>query len=216
MLKKILISFGIIAILLTILTQLSFNYWLIRVFDFPHIQLTFLTAIAIATYFIKFDFKSKSDYAFLTVLVLCFVYQFSHIYPYTKFAKYDIKNATPTKDTIAILGANVKQKNKKYQKLIKQIKKHNPDILLVTETNAQWLKELQSITSEKYQYKKEYPLENTYGIALYSKFPLQETSVEFLVSDTIPSIHTKVNLPNNTQIQLYAIHPTPPILGQNK
>jgi len=52
-------------------------------------------------------------------------------------------------------------------------------------------------------------------MALYSKFPLADAETKFLVSDSIPSIHTKVILKSNDTIQLIAIHPTPPMPQEN-
>lgn len=59
------------------------------------------------------------------------------------------------------------------------------------------------------------PLENTYGILLYSKFELVDPEVKFMVTDTIPSIHTKMMLPSGDITQLYAFHPTPPMPQEN-
>lgn len=216
MLKKILFSFGLLAIILTLLPLIPVDYWLIRMLDFPHLQLTLLTAIAIAVYFIRFNFKSKKDYFFLTVLVACVVFQFSKIYPYTSFSSKDILAAENTNaDSLRVFIANVKQKNKKYDLLKKELKKANADIVVLTEVNKRWLNEIKSST-QNYEFREEYPLDNTYGIALYSKKMLSDTRVNFLVSDTIPSIETKLKLDNGAMVQLYAIHPTPPFIGQNK
>jgi len=216
MLRKILYAFGFIAIVLAILTRLPFNYWLVRIVDFPHLQLTILTAIAIVTFFIRFDFKKFKDYAFITVLVSCFIFQFSLIYPYTKFSSFDINPSSKlNNDSIKVYTANVKQKNEHYSKLEKSINEVNPDIILLTEINKNWLKNIKKIVSEKYPYKVEQPLENTYGMAFYSKFQIYDTHVKYLITDTIPSIHTKVILNSKDTVQIFGIHPTPPVLGQN-
>ncbi|HSP82893.1 MAG TPA: endonuclease/exonuclease/phosphatase family protein [Gillisia sp.] len=50
---------------------------------------------------------------------------------------------------------------------------------------------------------------------LYSKFPLKNEQVKYLVDDSIPSIHTILQLPDGKDIQLYCIHPTPPMPQEN-
>lgn len=85
--KKILIGFGIIAIVFTLIPLIPADYWWIRMFDFPHIQLTSLTFVAILIYFIKFDFRNIKDYVFIGLLISCFIFQFFKIVPYTFYTK---------------------------------------------------------------------------------------------------------------------------------
>lgn len=216
-LKKFLQTFGIIAVVLTLLPFVAVDYWWVRVFDFPHAQLTTLTFLALAAYFIRFDIKRKSDYLFVTVLVACFVFQLSKIFPYTPLAPYEALENTannPDKD-ISIFTANVLQKNKNKDKLLSEIKSYNADILLFTETDQRWQNSIQSTIDAKYSYKVEMPLSNTYGMLLYSKYELINPQVKFIVDDSIPSIHSLVKLPSGDIVQIFAIHPTPPMPQHN-
>ena len=216
-LKNFLQIFGIIAVVLTLLPFVAVDYWWIRVFDFPHAQLTTLTFLALAAYFIKFDIKRKSDYLFVTVLVACFVFQLSKIYPYTPLAPYEVleNTANSPHKNVSIFTANVLQKNKNEDKLLSEIKRYDADILLFTETDRRWQNSIQSNIDAKYSYKAEMPLDNTYGMLLYSKYELINPQVKFIVDDSIPSIHSLVKLPSGDIIQLVAIHPTPPMPQHN-
>lgn len=57
-----------------------------------------------------------------------------------------------------------------------------------------------------------HPQEDTYGIHLFSRFPLVESQVRFLIDDYVPSIKTGVQLPSGANIDLYGVHPKPPPL----
>jgi hypothetical protein len=46
------------------------DFWWIRMFDYPHIQLTILTFVAIVVYFIEFNIKWTQDYLFAAVLMM--------------------------------------------------------------------------------------------------------------------------------------------------
>lgn len=215
-LKKILIGFGILAIVLTITPFIAVDYWWIRMFDFPHTQLTFLTTLSILTYIIKFDFKNYKDYIFITILIACCIFQFLKILPYTTFTEVEVNNSSKnSKNFIKLFTANVLQENKKSDKLINEMKSINADIMLFTEVNKRWLEAINDAIDDSYKYKHEIPLDNTYGMVLYSKLKLVNPDAHFLVSDSIPSIHTKVELDTGSLIQLYAIHPTPPMPQEN-
>jgi len=216
-LKRFLEIFGGIAVLFTLLPLVAIDYWWIRIFDYPHIQLTILTLTAIITFLVKFDIKRKEDYAFITILIACFVFQFIKIYPYTPFAGYEVLNSTTQakEKKISIYTANVLQKNKKMEFLIAEIKKKDPDVMLFLETNLKWKNKITENLPSAYKYSIEAPLDNTYGMLLYSKFKLINPQIKFLVDDSIPSFQTKMVLNTNDTIQIYTIHPTPPMPQHN-
>ena len=215
-LKVALQIFGIVAIVLTIFPFIPVDHWAIRVFDFPHIQLTVLTLTAFLTYFIKFSIRSVIDYAFVSVLFLCLLFQGLKIFPYTTLSKYEVQNSSVgNTDIFSIYTANVLQDNSKIDLAIKDALKFDADLVLFTETNASWIKSLKKGLGNNYPYKIEVPLENTYGMLLFSKMKFEDEKVMYLVEDTIPSIHTKLILNSNKRIQLFAIHPAPPTPQHN-
>ncbi|MCP6423419.1 endonuclease/exonuclease/phosphatase family protein, partial [Klebsiella pneumoniae] len=77
--------------------------------------------------------------------------------------------------------------------LIEQIQIHQPDLVLTLETDQNWQNAL-SVIEADYPYRVPVPLDNLYGMHLYSKLELSETEVKFILSDEIPSIHTTVIL----------------------
>ena len=216
-LKTFLQIFGGIAVALTILPFIAIDYWWIRVFDFPHIQLTTLTFLAICFYFIRFDVKHKNDYYIVGILIACFVFQLSKIYPYTPLAAFEVlKNTKNNPDkTIKVLAANVLQKNENKEKLLSEIKRLDADILLFTEKDLRWKKRIFPAVKIDYPYRVEIPISNTYGMLLYSKFKLIDPQIKSIVDDSIPSIHSLVRMPSGDTIQLFAIHPTPPVPQHN-
>jgi len=215
-LKHFLKGFGIFAILITLAPLIAVDYWWIRIFDYPHVQLTFITALAIVVYFIKIDFKNTGDYIFIIILTACFIFQFVKFFSYSKFAEFDMLNSSTNKKiAISILTANVHQDNEDMDKIIEAINNSNADFMIFTEANKRWQKAISNSISEDYLYKLEYPLDNTYGMLMYSKFETIDPGVEFLVKSDIPSIHTKVITREGDTIQIHAIHPTPPMPTHN-
>ncbi len=217
-LKPFLQGFGILAVVITLIPLVAADFWWIRMFDYPHIQLTLLTLTAIAAYFFRFEIRSWRDYTFMAVLVTCFIFQFMKIYPYTPFSPYDVGKPTEEvnkKTGFMLLTSNVLQKNNETGLLVEEMKKLNPDVAVFTETDAKWNEAIKAGLGSEYPYKVEVPLDNTYGMILYSKLELENPEVKYIVDDSIPSIHTEIILRSGDKIQLHAIHPTPPMPQHN-
>ena len=56
----------------------------------------------------------------------------------------------------------------------------------------------------------EHPLDNTYGLLLYSRLPFQSASLRFIADDAVPSAFVQVILGSGDVVDLHALHPTPP------
>ena len=215
--KIVLRIIAILIVVLSVLPYVPLDYWWIRSFDFPHLQLTFLSLIIIAFYLFKFSKKVRIDYFFIAVLLLCIFFQGSKIYPYTFLAPVEVSksDSNSREANVSVYTANVLQENKERDKIVQSIDKRNPDIILLTETHNEWRNYILDKFAEKYPYTEIAPFENTYGMMLLSKYKLHDSHITFLVEDTIPSIQAKIILPSKDTIQLIAIHPTPPVPMEN-
>lgn len=213
-LKPFLQSVGILAVILTVFPFVAADFWWIRMFDYPHVQLTTFTLIALLVYFFRFDIRSWRDYAFVLILAACFLFQLTKIYPYTPLAGYQVENnlQVDPHNTLSLVISNVLQKNKEHQKVLDEILTKDPDVVILTETNRRWRDSLApALKSFGYRFNTEMPLDNTYGMLLYSKLETIQPQVEFLLEDSIPSIHTRMRMPSGKIIEMHIIHPTPPM-----
>ncbi|HSP41095.1 MAG TPA: endonuclease/exonuclease/phosphatase family protein, partial [Gillisia sp.] len=113
-------------------------------------------------------------------------------------------------NSIGILLANVLIENREASKLLQIIKDEDSDLILAMEVDQWWISELQGLKQD-YPYFIEYPLDNAYGIALYSKFELAEDDVKFLHGEDVPSVHPKILLPSGKTIRFHGVHPVPPV-----
>jgi hypothetical protein len=60
-----------------------------------------------------------------------------------------------------------------------------------------------------YPYRVAVPLNNLYGMHLYSRLPLIESEIKFILSDEIPSIHATLTLNAGNIVQLYCLSKPP-------
>ena len=86
--------------------------------------------------------------------------------------------------------------------------------MLTLESNRRWEEALAALAGE-YPYRVAEPLENLYGMHLYSKLPLDETETTFLIEDDVPSIHTLIELPSGETVRAHFLHPAPPSPSEN-
>lgn len=207
----IIILLGTVAIILTLLPFFRHNAWWIRIGDFPRIQIAFLCLLVSFLLIISARPLETWEIVFLVLLVASALYQFYCVLPYMPFYPKQVQQSRVPlpKKTIRLLISNVFIENKKPERLLKLIEKWNPDIVVLAEPDDHWAKEISSL-EQNYPYTVSCPLDNAYGMMLFSKLDLIEPQLKFLVEDDIPSIHTGVKLPSGEEVKLYCLHPRPP------
>ncbi|AWW29354.1 endonuclease/exonuclease/phosphatase family protein [Echinicola strongylocentroti] len=213
--KAALYAFSALLIIATLMPLVKKDYWTFRVFDYPRFQKFLLISAALAGWaFVDYNGLSKVDFGIIIILGILFLHLLKQIIPYSPFHTKMVKPArSREKTSIKVLVSNVYQYNNHYSKCLSLIKKERPDLFMLVETSNEWAKAVSAL-KESYPYQVELPLENTYGMLLYSRFPLKNTSINYLINEEIPSIFTDLIL-DGQPIKLFAIHPTPPVPGEN-
>jgi len=210
---KILLYFlGFLAILFTFLPFLKFDNWWIRIGDFPRLQIAVICLIVLLPLVVLHRPLAVYEWVFIGLLAFSAVYQFFCILPYTPVYPKQVelsRNPDPQK-TLKLLISNVFMENDDYGELLQLIEKVNPDVILLAEPDEKWLKEI-AVLKKNYPHFVEKPLDNAYGMALYSRLELINPQLKFLVEGDIPSIHTDVKLPSGDLVKLYCLHPRPPL-----
>nr|WKN39563.1 endonuclease/exonuclease/phosphatase family protein [Tunicatimonas sp. TK19036] len=214
--QGILITVAFLLLSATILSMLPLNQWWSRVFDFPRIQIVALALLVLLLYSIFFQFKPKINWSIYGLMIGVIVYQSIQIYPYTFLAntQTSVAQNPDTANCIKMLISNVLMKNHRSEALLQLVEDKKPDLVLLMEPDQWWQQQMKPL-EEEYEYTVLHPLDNTYGMLLYSHFPLQQTEIHNLLQDSIPSIHTYVTLPSGQLVKLYCVHPEPPVPGHS-
>lgn len=209
-------TLSITLIIISLLPLIRNDYWTFRVFEYPRVQKLVLSIFSL---FLLYYF-TPADSLFATIvrmaLAAIILYLSYQILPFTPLWKKQILKVTRTLEDqqIKIMISNVFEDNVNYAGCVQVIKQANPDIVLLLETNEKWANEVSELDAI-YPHHIKAPLNNTYGILFYSKFPLQDAKVKYLVEEDIPSVHTQVQLPSQDWVQFYGVHPTPPVPNEN-
>ncbi len=209
--KIALITVGALMIVATVLPLLRKDAWWIRVFDFPRIQITVITVIVALSYLYISGVEGVFAKVFTITLFACLIYQSYMMYQYMPFARKQVQKSRSQSEgaSLRLLFANVLMSNRNADELRDIIRREDPDVILTVETNKWWQGELKEF-EKTHPLTVHHPLDNTYGMLFYSRLELINPEVTFLVEDDIPSIHTKLRLPNGKVIELHCLHPRPP------
>ena len=204
---------SVFVIWLTFWSLIPRDEWWIRGADFPRLQILVLGLIAFVLLLVWDQPWDLWRQIIFIALIAALAYQLKMVLPYTFIWKKQVKkvrkNQLNPEKQISLIVCNILTTNDKYHLLIEQIQKHQPDLILTLESDQTWQSAL-SVIEKDYPYRVPVPLDNLYGMHLYSRLELKDTEVKFILSDEIPSIHTTVILPSGQPVQLYCLHPKPP------
>ena len=186
-------------------------HWLFRMWDFPRIQLAALAGSGALAYRLLAWRGNRAERALLTASAAAVAWHLYRIRTYTRLVRTTVSMATKSDpdNRIVVMMSNVLEENRQYGRLLRRIELEDPDLVIAVEVDDRWMEALEPL-SERYPHVVRKPLNNTYGMVLFSRFALIGPRVEFLVEDDIPSIHARVRLPSGVEVSLHALHPRPP------
>ncbi|WP_348654749.1 endonuclease/exonuclease/phosphatase family protein [uncultured Psychrobacter sp.] len=197
----------------TIWGWMPLDNWWVRVVEFPRIQIVVLGVVAWAAMILFYSDWQIGQWLLFLALSLTSAYQLRMVLPYTQLWKKEVQNATDdpklAEHQIKIMVSNVLTPNEQKQDLVNLVNDKNPDILIALETDKKWERALEQIEPD-YPYTVKVPLDNLYGMHLYSKLELIDPEIKYLIIDDIPSIHSQLRLQSGRVIWLYCLHPMPP------
>ena len=114
---------------------------------------------------------------------------------------------------LKLLLSNVNIQNKNYSALIQLVTTELPDILIIQEGNAGWIKQLK-VLEKTFPYQIAPPKSYIFGTIIFSRFRFEQTQVLSLGSQVRETILIKIKF-NGQNVSLLTTHPFPPIPQHN-
>ena len=200
----------LVAMTLVPVSRISHGF--VRVMSFPRQQII-LIAVVLA---IIAPFALSGQGLWLTLAALAGVLAFQMFYiarffPFMRKQTLDVGEelGVDTSRHISVMASNVKLSNRKYHLLLDLVEQVDPDVLMVVEIDDRWLEALAPLR-ERYAHVEARPLDNGYGMAMFSKHPLLDAEWREVLIEKVPSLKVRIEL-NGDPIRLYMIHPEPPV-----
>lgn len=209
-------SLSAIFVFLTLLPLSRNKAWWVRGADFPRLQFLAFGLSLLALDVTLLDRDENATWVVAIVTFACVVYQAWWIIPYTRFFRKEVKTAKPPRviDQLRIMSANVLMTNHRAEDLLRIVRAERPDVLITLETNLWWEQALSGLEAD-YPHRLRCPLENLYGMHLFSRFPIEDAKIQFLVEPDLPSMHMLLVLPSGRRVRLHCLHPAPPSPTEN-
>lgn len=209
-LARVAHSLAAISIAATALPLNSTGKGWVRIWDFPRLQIAVLGAAAYAA-MLRWGGYSPLDYAARVALAASVLYQASRMYPYTRLHRKQVLDAGShaAERRIRLVEANVYMENRRAGEMRQAILRADPDVICLLEPDSWWETQMRPL-ERLYPYTSKCPLDNTYGMLVYSRLPFVSAETRFLVRDDIPSMRLVVRLRSGDEVLLHCLHPRPP------
>lgn len=195
----------------TLLSLSRRSHWIFRMWDFPRVQIATLAAASALAYRAAAWRGKRAERALIAADAAVVAWQFWRIHTFTPLVCPTVQRATNNSpdNRIVLMMTNVLQDNRQFDRLVARIEAEDPDVVIAVEVDDGWMRALEPLT-DRYPYVVRKPLNNTYGMVLFSRFELIDPRIEFLVENDVPSIHTRVRIRSGVEMNLHALHPRPP------
>ena len=206
----------VLTVIATLLPLSRHPHWIVRGLDFPRFQIAVFAAFLLIAELVFLDTRVALTWVLITATVLCFSWQLWWILPYSVFWSKEVRAASggsPEKQ-LSILTSNVLTPNRNADALIELVRKHEPDVLVTLESDQWWEDKLRILEIDM-PYSVKCPLDNLYGMHVFSRLPLEDQEISYLVEKDVPSIHTSLVLRTGDKVRAHFLHPAPPSPTEN-
>ncbi|MCW3147819.1 endonuclease/exonuclease/phosphatase family protein [Stutzerimonas stutzeri] len=216
MTEGILLAATLFFVLISLLPHWDNPVWWVRVWEFPRLQASAALLVLLAAQGLLLNFTQPWHFALPMLGLSCLAYQLWWIAPYTRLWPKEVQSAQADahQPHIRVIAANVLAPNRQASRLLELVWRHQPDVLVTLETDHWWEAQLDGL-AEHYPYSIRCPLENLYGMHVFSRLPLEDPQLRFLVEADVPSMHARVRVSDELSVRMHFLHPAPPSPTEN-
>ncbi len=206
----------LLIVIVTVVPLFRHPHWVVRGMDFPRLQIAFLAAALLIVHLLFLDHRMSVTWLLVFATALCLFWQLWWILPYTFLWPKEVKTTKvrDPKKQLSIITSNVLKTNRKSDALIGLVTKYQPDILVTLESDTWWENKLKVLEADM-PHSVKCPLDNLYGMHVYSRLPFDKEEISYLVEKDIPSIHLSLELRTGDKVRMHFVHPAPPSPTEN-
>jgi len=178
-------------------------WWILDLF--AHFQIQYLLSISLVILLLLALKRFKMS----AIFGVCFAINITGVLPYYWPATNHNSGTNHSSGSLRAIALNVNTANEHYELVRKLILEHKPDIFVLTEVNAAWIKAMESL-QPTYLHQKCMSREDNFGIALYSRLPFTKCDVVELGQAGVPLIVAEYDIQGQL-LTILGTHALPPI-----
>ena len=210
---KVLTAIGAVVLLLTLVSFLPTDFWAIRALDMVR-EMTIYGSTVLLIVGLVFGGKLRGWISALfgfSALINLYC-----IWPYSELAATEIELVQPASEDhcFTAMSANVLMDNNDFDAIMDQVRHIDPDVLLLTETNAEWIEQLRPLTSQ-YPHLREHPQEDTFGKVFASRIAVVASDIIERAGEDTPTVEVLLRATDTDLIRFVGLHPKAPLPGQS-
>ena len=205
-------ALAMICLVVTFIPLIPRPWGIVRVFDFPRVQIAYLSGASLLVLLTLFSWTPSTLLfaAMAAVSLLLQAWKIARFSPLWPKRSHSYTGEPADAPVFTLMASNVKQGNRDYSQLKDLVREIDPDIAVFMETDEDWITELKDITSD-YEWSMERPYDNAYGMYLVSRHKLVDPEIKELLKERVPSFHMDVELGDGNTFRLITVHPEPPV-----
>lgn len=223
---------AVLFVVVTLLPLLRTGAWAVRGWEFPRLQLASMGAMILVGLLGVAAWQTQAqatdwptDVTVLAVmLVLALVWQCSSVMRYTRLWRKQVRSLSCPADAAAsgdaagvfrLVTANLDMRNTCCREVAEALSAVDADVLLLIEIHDRWAEALAALRAT-YPHRVEAIADRGLGMALWSRLPVRDMEVRYLVSDDRASIHGQLRLGDRGWARFVGVHPVPPGLRSGR
>lgn len=188
-------------LLVAVLPLVVPNWWFADLLANLRVQLVIAAGLLLLGLFMTRCWKTVFPLIVLTL------YHVSWFVNPTLVSAMDANSST----AITVMAANVFTGNQQFELIERQFRDSDCDVVVVSELSFELVQYFRRGFTKDYPYHLEAPADRgNFGIGIYSRAPLENASIEYLLNDSIPTVFADVRV-NGNSFHIVGVHTLPPM-----
>lgn len=215
-LAAVLLVIAALLLIAVLVSLIPSDQWFIRTIDLVREPMAYIAALLLV---IAIFVGPRWRWATVAMLALVIGINVGRIWPYSGLAgtQLELAEASATGDDprcFSAMAANVKVKNKQYAKMIEQLRRYDPDLLFLMETDQPWIDALEPVLAQ-YGHVQRHPQPDGFGLVFATRMPVLKSNVLENTHRDTPTVYVTMQPEGLPPIEFIGLHPKPPLPGRD-